>query len=223
MRLLLVEDETRIGKHLVNSLDDRGFQCQWVTTGREAEEYLATEEFDCIILDRRLPDMDGLTICRNARNQNLKLPILMLTALTDIHERVNGLDAGADDYVTKPFSMDELTARVHALIRRTSVKNTPNLKINNIELDTVKRIIKVNEKPVQFSNREFLLLEYLMRNAGKPVTRSQIYEHVWEVDMDPDSNLVDVYINYVRKKIDSNPSAPSHIETLRGYGYRFSE
>ena len=223
MRVLIVEDEKTIGEHIQTSLRDCGFTCNWVTTGKEALELCAVEEFDCIVLDRMLPDFDGLEVCRNIRAENLTVPILFLTALSGVDQKVMGLNSGGDDYLTKPFDIDELIARVNALVRRASFKQQVQLVIRSIKLDTQRLQVKANGTVLSLSNREFRLLEYLMRNAGRPVTRSQILEHVWDYNMDADSNMVDVYINYLRKKIDTAKNQPSNIETVRGYGYRFRD
>ncbi len=220
MRLLIVEDEKSIGQQIVGYFTDMGYSCRWVKNCRAAQEELSIEEFDCIILDRRLPDGDSISVCREVRGREVQTPIIMLTALSDVDERIKGLDSGADDYLVKPFSTDELAARVNALIRRNSYKNTPVLSIGEIKLDSVNREVSINSSIVTLSNREFLLLEYLMRMAGKPLTRIQILENVWDMNIDSNTNIVDVYINYVRNKIDKGTSQ-SHIETVRGYGYKF--
>ncbi|MFQ6612514.1 MAG: response regulator transcription factor [Fidelibacterota bacterium] len=221
MRLLIIEDERALREHIVNCFKSAGFTCLAEATGSAALETVTVDEFDCIILDRKLPDMDGIDLCRNIRKKHYYTPILFLTALAGVEQRIAGLDAGADDYLTKPFSMDELLARVQALIRRSSYQNNPTITIGNVELDSNHRIVKVNDQETPLSNREFLLLEYLMRHAGKPLTRLQILDHVWETNLEMESNLVDVYINYLRKKINPDNTRLSPIETVRGYGYRF--
>ncbi len=220
MRILVVEDEPAIGSYIRDCFEERGYSVDWVTTCEHALETAIVEEYDCIILDRRLPDNDGLIVCSELRGQDITVPILILTALSGIDQRVEGLNVGADDYLLKPFAMDELVARVQALIRRSSYRNQPTLTIRNISLNSLTRTVLVDQKQIPLSNREFLLLEYLMRHADQALTRSQILEHVWESQWDSDTNIVDVYINYLRKKIDS-PESPSNIETVRGYGYRF--
>ncbi len=220
MRILVVEDEPAIGSYIRDCFEERGYNVDWATTCEEALETAIVEEYDCIILDRRLPDNDGLIVCSELRAQEITIPIIILTALSGIDQRVEGLNVGADDYLLKPFAMDELVARVQALIRRTSYRNQPTLTIRNISLNSLTRTVMVDQKQIPLSNREFLLLEYLMRHADQALTRSQILEHVWETRNDSDTNIVDVYINYLRKKINS-PESPSNIETVRGFGYRF--
>ncbi|NQV38566.1 MAG: response regulator transcription factor [Candidatus Marinimicrobia bacterium] len=221
MRILIVEDETSIGEYILGSFKDQGFVCTWFKTGMEALEEILTEEYDCIILDRRLPDMDGLEVCKQVRSQSQQTPIIVLTAMAGVEHTISGLEAGADDYISKPFDIKELIARVQALIRRASLNQSPTIKIRDIELNPMTRTVKLNSDLISFSNREFLLLEFLMRNVGRALTRTQLYEHVWEIADGRDSNIVDVYIRYVRNKIDRNPDLYSHIETIRGFGYRF--
>ncbi|NOZ74482.1 MAG: response regulator transcription factor [FCB group bacterium] len=220
MRILVVEDEPAIGSYIQDCFVERGYSVDWVTTCEQALETAVVEDYDSIILDRRLPDKDGLFVCSELRSQGITVPILVLTALSGIDQRVEGLNVGADDYLLKPFAMDELVARVQALIRRSSYRNQPNLTIRNISLNSLNRNVTVNGEQIPLSNREFLLLEYLMRHADQALTRSQILEHVWETQRDSDTNIVDVYINYLRKKIDV-PQKTSNIETVRGFGYRF--
>ena len=223
MRILIVEDEKPIGQHIKKNLEACGYVCEHVLNGNEAIEAILVDGYDCVILDRRLPDMDGLSICKTVREEGFYGSILMLTALAGIDDIVEGLETGADDYLTKPFNINELIARVKTLLRRTSQKNSTTISIRNLTLDTIKRSATVDNEVVAFSNREFLLLEYLMHNAGKPLTRLQLLEHVWDSNHDTASNLVDVYINYLRSKIDRNSSVTSNIETIRGYGYKFRE
>ncbi len=223
MRILIIEDEQAIGEHILTNLLECSFCCDWATTGKQALDYTSSEEYDCIILDRMLPDMDGLDVCQQIRENDLSVPILFLTALAGVDQRIKGLDSGGDDYLAKPFDMDELIARVNALIRRASFRQQPKIKIRDISLDVSRRQVEIDCSAISLSNREFRLLEYLMRNGGKPLTRGQILEHVWDNNMDVDSNMVDVYINYVRKKIDLKNGLASNIETVRGYGYRFRD
>ncbi|MBT3299483.1 MAG: response regulator transcription factor, partial [Candidatus Marinimicrobia bacterium] len=162
-------------------------------------------------------------ICKKIRHHAISTPIIMLTAMADVEQKIEGLDAGADDYITKPFSADELIARLNAVVRRITFQRKPTLQIGDVELDPIKRTVKVNGESISLSNREFMLLQYLMHHEGKPLTRSQIFDHVWEEKPGTDSNVVDVYINYVRKKIDGDKKKASHIKTVRGYGYQFNE
>ena len=223
MRILIVEDEKPIGQHVKRNLESAGFVCDHILKGDEAVEAILVDGYDCVILDRRLPDMDGLDICKTVPEEGFCGSILMLTSLAGVDDIVEGLEMGADDYLTKPFNINELIARVKTLCRRASSQNLSKICIRNLKLDTIKRSTKVGNENVQLSNREFILLEYLMRNAGKPLTRMQLLEHVWDSNTDTDSNLVDVYINYLRSKIDRDSSIPSNIETVRGYGYKFCE
>ena len=223
MRILIVEDEKPIGQHLKKNLGSAGYVCDHVMNGNDAIEAILVDGYDCVILDRRLPDIDGLSICKKVREEGFCGSILMLTSLAGVDDIVEGLEMGADDYLTKPFNINELLARVKTLLRRNSSQNSSKICIGNLILDTVKRNAKISNEIVPLSNREFLLLEYLMRNAGKPLTRMQLLEHVWDSHQNTDSNLVDVYINYLRGKIDGDSSVPSNIETVRGYGYKFRE
>lgn len=223
MRVLIIEDEKFLGNHIRTTMSEAGYTCMVLTRGKDVLDTVLGEEFDCIILDRMLPDVDGLDLCRQIRENRISTPLIFLTALSDVDHRVEGLDAGADDYLTKPFSMDELLARVSALIRRGGISSGKEIRIRNLKLDLVRRSLEVCGKTVSFSNREFTLLEYLMHNAGKPLTRTQILEHVWDQNWESDSNMVDVYINYLRKKIDGKEGEESNIETVRGFGYRFRD
>lgn len=223
MKILIIEDEIFIGEHIQSSLTDCGFSCKWYQKGKEGLESAVVDLYDCIILDRRLPDANGLDICKEIRHQGISTPIILLTAMADVDHKIEGLNAGADDYMTKPFSSDELIARINAVVRRISFQNNPTIHISDVELNPVKRTVKVEGNLISLSNREFLLLQYLIYHSGKPLTRNQIFDHVWEEGPGSGSNVVDVYINYVRKKIDLDKNKPSHIETVRGYGYRFNE
>lgn len=221
VRILIVEDDIKIGGNILKGLQDRGYSSTLSQTGEEGLENIMVEDYDCVVLDRKLPDIDGIEICKEVRSNAINTPIILLTAVSGVKDKVTGLEVGADDYLTKPFAMDELVARIQAIIRRSSFKSQPVIIIGDVQLNSVKRSLEVKGEEISLSNREFILIEYLMRNAGKPLTRIQIYDHVWESNIDSKSNLVDVYINYIRNKIDFDPKEPSYVETVRGYGYRF--
>ncbi len=221
VRILIVEDDIKIGENILKGLQDRGYSSTLSQTGEEGLENIMVEDYDCVVLDRKLPDIDGIEICKEVRSNAINTPIILLTAVSGVKDKVTGLEVGADDYLTKPFAMDELVARIQAIIRRSSFKSQPVIIIGDVQLNSVKRSLEVKGEEISLSNREFILIEYLMRNAGKPLTRIQIYDHVWESNIDSKSNLVDVYINYIRNKIDFDPKEPSYVETVRGYGYRF--
>lgn len=221
MKVLIIEDDSFIGNHIFQSLSRRGFSVRWEKSLESGLEEALLEEFDCIILDRRLPGGDGLNICKEIRNQGINAPIIILSALGDTEQKVEGLNSGADDYLTKPFSIDELVARIHAVIRRETMHKSPTLEINGITLNSINRTVIIQNQKINLSNLEFSILHYLMHHADEALTREQIFNHVWENGFDPESNVVDVYINYLRNKIDLDKNEPSKIETLRGFGYRF--
>lgn len=221
MKILIVEDERAIAQRIQNGFERMGYTTTLVTTCKHAYEEALGEDFDCIILDRRLPDSDGLEVCKILRDEGITTPILILSAMSHLDQRVEGLELGADDYLVKPFAMDELRARVQALIRRNFSQQNPIIKIRDCELNPQDRTVYIKGEKVSLSTKEFGLLEYLMRNAGRAVDRIQILEHVWGETTIGETNVLDVYINYLRKKIDSEDSPTSNIETLRGFGYKF--
>lgn len=220
MRLLVVEDQEKTSSFLKKGLGEAGYSVDIAETGAAAESYVASCEYDLIILDVMLPDQNGFDTARHLRRDGYKGPLLMLTAMSNTKEKVNGLDAGADDYMTKPFSFDELLARVRALLRRHSQQNsiTSTLKYSEIEMDLVHRTVKRNAQLIQLTAKEFSLLEYFMRNPERPLGRASIAEHVWNIDFDTESNVIDVYINLLRKKIDS-PFDKKLLQTVVGVGY----
>ncbi|NQU32795.1 MAG: response regulator transcription factor [Bacteroidetes bacterium] len=220
MKILIVEDERAIAERIQKGFERIGYSTCWVATCKEAIENARVEEFDCIILDRRLPDSDGLEVCQVLREDGISTPILILSAMSHLDQRVEGLELGADDYLIKPFAMDELRARVQALIRRNSAQQSPSIRIGKLELQPFDRTVHVDGHQVSLSNKEYSLLEYLMRNAGRALDRIQILEHVWGETTIDETNAVDVYINYLRNKID-NKTEKSHIKTIRGFGYKF--
>lgn len=219
MKILLVEDEKKIANFARQGLKEQGFQVEWVDQGDEAYAVAMTEAFDVIILDIMVPGRDGLSILRNLREQKNFTPVILLTARSSLNERLEGLNLGADDYLTKPFYVEELIARIHAVSRRSEGHAISLLKIEDLTLNQVTREVSRNGRKIELSPREFSLLEYLMRSPGRVYTRTQIFEHVWNYDFDPATNLVEVNIQRLRKKI-TNDGEPNLIETVRGVGYR---
>jgi len=224
MRILVVEDEHLIANSLKKGLEQEHYAVDVTYTGTDGYDMASTEDYDLIILDLMLPEMDGITICRELRKNQIHIPILMLTARGQTHDKVTGLDSGADDYLTKPFSFEELLARVRALVRRPKKTISPVIKISDLQLDTKAFIVKRKNKPIQLSNKEFSLLEYLMRNQGKILTKDQIISHVWDYDADILPNTVEVYIKNLRNKIDAPfKNSKILIQTVRGFGYKIGD
>jgi len=221
MFILVVEDETKLASLIRKGLEDEGFTVDVVYDGNTAYEQALYADYDVIILDLMLPGMDGLTVCRRLRDEGNKTPILILTAKDEVSDKVTGLNAGADDYLTKPFSFDELIARLRALFRRGKELKPEKLAVADLILDTTTHEAIRGEKRIQLSGTEYRILEYLMRHPNQIVTRGAIEEHVWGYDFVPNSNLVDVYIRYLRKKIDEGFDTKL-LQTVRGEGYRLS-
>ncbi len=222
MRILLVEDEKKIATFAQQGLKEQGFQVEWVDNGDEAYAVARTEPFDVIILDIMVPGRDGLSILRNLREQKINTPVILLTARSSLNERLEGLNLGADDYLTKPFYVEELVARIRAVSRRSDGHGVSLLKIEDLILNQVSREVHRKDRKIELSPREFALLEYLMRSPGRVYTRTQIFEHVWNYDFDPSTNLVEVNIQRLRKKI-SDEGESNLIETIRGVGYRMGQ
>lgn len=223
MRVLLVEDERKIALYVKRGLEEQGYAVDTVFTGPDTLEWVTMVEFDVIILDIMLPVMDGITVCRELRKRGVRTPILMLTARDAIDDRVAGLDGGADDYLVKPFAMKELLARLRALTRRNS--EGPNksavLQVGDLTLDTLTRRVRRGDKLIELTSKEYTILECLMREPDRVLTRTQIAEHVWNYDVYNQSNVVDVYIRNLRRKLDDD-FAVKLIQTVRGAGYRLS-
>lgn len=219
MRLLVVEDEPRLGALVERGLREEGYAVDWVTTAEDALHMLDTVRFDLALLDIMLPDGDGLSICAEIRAAGNWTPMLLLTARDAIDDRVRGLDAGADDYLVKPFDFDELLARIRALLRRGATPRPAVLRAGPLELAPGTRVVRVGEELVSLSRLEFTLLEFLMRNPDRVFSRTEIREHVWNESFEGDSNVIDVYIRYLRQKIDRRFGV-NLIETIRGAGYR---
>ena len=222
MRILVVEDEKKIAGFIQRGLKECGFVVDVVHRGDEALEIILDNHFDAVVLDIMLPGRDGLSILRILRQRANSVPVLILTARGEISEKVEGLDLGADDYLAKPFFIDELTARVRALTRRTSGENLVRYRVQDLILDLATRVARRGARRIDLTTREFSLLECLMRAPGRVFTRIQLCQHVWEYHFDPESNLVDVYINRLRRKIDDGETAKL-IQTVRGAGYRIED
>ena len=219
MRLLVVEDNPKMAGLLRQGFAELGYAVDTVDRGRDAEEQAASRLYDAIILDVMLPDQDGVQVCRNLRRRGLHTPILMLTALSSTGDKVTALDAGADDYLTKPFELDELRARLRALLRRGQAQEGAMLRVEDIEMDLLSHKVTRGGQRIRLSNREFALLEYFLRNPGRILTRMDIAEHVWETEFSGESNVIDVYVGILRRKIDRD-FEPKLIHTVVGRGYR---
>lgn len=222
MRILVIEDNPKMASAIAQSLEEIGYAVDTTHTGYEGEALARSEPYDLVILDLMLPDRDGVDVCKGLRRQEINTPVLMLTALSGTPEKVRGLDAGADDYLAKPFEYDELLARVRSLLRRGTATESTTLQVSDLELDLMKRVAHRGDEAIALSNKEFALLEYLMRNPDRVLSRTQIGEKVWDMNFDPESNVIDVYISALRKKID-NGREPRLIHTVIGVGYRFGE
>jgi two-component system OmpR family response regulator len=219
VRVLVVEDEVKMASLVRRGLEREGYVVDVATDGSEALWAAREQEFDAIVLDAMIPEPDGFAVCRALRQEGRWAPVLMLTARDGVEDRVRGLDAGADDYLTKPFAFEELFARLRALTRRGVTERPIRLQVGDLVLDPVTRRVGRGEEPIDLSVKEFALLEFLMRNPDEVLTRTRILEHVWDFAYDGGSNVVDVYIRYLREKVD-RPFARRDIETVRGVGYR---
>jgi DNA-binding response OmpR family regulator len=222
MRVLVAEDDKRIAQFIVKGLREEGYVVDHAGDGNAALDFALTDGgslFDLIILDVMMPERDGFAVCRELRTRGVRAPVLMLTAMDALDDRVSGLDSGADDYLVKPFAFPELLARLRALSRRSPAAVLSNaLQVADLSLDLTTRVAKRGGREIELSTREFTLLEYMMRNAGRPLGRTQILQAVWSFDYDGASNVVDVYMGYLRRKVDAN-GEPALIHTVRGVGY----
>ena len=218
MRILVVEDDVPVASFLRKGLEAEHYAVDVAPDGEEAR-WLACEcEYDLMVLDLNLPKLDGMGVLRGVRPKRPSLPVLVLTGRSRLEDRIHALDSGADDCLVKPFSYSELSARVRALLRRRPVAASTLLRVADLELDRVERTVKRAGKRIELTSKEFGLLEYLLRNAGHRITRNMIVEHVWNLSFDTGTNVVDVYINYLRKKVDDGFN-PKLIHTVRGVGY----
>jgi DNA-binding response OmpR family regulator len=223
MRVLVVEDQKKMASFLKKGMEEAGYAVDVAETGGTAESLVAENEYDLIVLDVMLPGQNGIDTARHLRGDGYAGPILMLTALSGTREKVHGLDAGADDYLTKPFEFEELLARIRALLRRKGSKTVNSeLKFADLEMNLVSRKISRGGTEIALTAKEFGLLEYFLRNPNRPLTRTEIGEHVWDIHFDNESNVIDVYVNMLRKKVDA-PFESKLIHTVVGVGYVLKE
>jgi two-component system copper resistance phosphate regulon response regulator CusR len=221
MRILIVEDDQKLAAFVSGGLEREGYSVDVLHDGRDAAGQASAIDYDAVVLDLMLPGSSGFQVLRDIRARKATLPVLILTAKDSLEERVAGLDAGADDYMGKPFALAELSARLRALLRRGAPKET-RLKLADLEVDTVRRIVARAGRPIDLKPKEYALLEFLMRHSNRPVTRSLIVEHVWDIHFEAISNVVEVHINALRNKIDKGFS-PALIHTIRGVGYMLTD
>ena len=222
MRLLLAEDERDLNRILTMKLTDEGYSVDSCYDGEEALDYLESTEYDGAILDVMMPKMDGFTVLENMKKEGIETPVLFLTARDSVEDKVKGLDLGANDYLIKPFSMEELMARVRTLTRTRFTTETSVLTAGDLEMDLTAHTVKRGDKYIELSAKEFALLEYLLHNKNRVVTREQIEDHIWNFDYEGGTNVVDVYISYLRKKIDDKYEV-KYIRTVRGSGYMLKD
>ena len=219
MRILIIEDDVRVANYIVKGLRESGHLADHVADGNNGLLTAMREIFDVLVVDRMLPGIDGLTIVRSVRASNNRVPILLLSALGEVDERVKGLRAGSDDYLTKPFAFSELLARIEALARRaTEQVEKSNLEVAGLKMDVAGHVVSRNGNVIELMPREYRLLEYLLRHAGQVVTRTMLLEGVWDYHFDPRTNVIDVHISRLRKKVDKGYDQPL-IHTIRGAGY----
>jgi heavy metal response regulator len=222
MRILLVEDEKKVADFIKRGLKEEGYSVDVAFDGEEGDFQASNNEYDAIILDLMLPKIDGISLCKKLRADKINAPVLILTARDSVKDKVTGLDSGANDYLTKPFSFDELLARIRALLRKNESAVPARLQIGDLILDLLTHKVSRAGKEIILTNKEYALLEYLMRNPGSIVSRTMISEHVWDIDFDTFTNVIDVYVNYLRNKIDKG-AKKKLIHTIRGRGYTIKE
>lgn len=222
MRILIIEDEKKIAEFIKRGLKEEGYSVDLAYDGEEGFFLAANNEYDLIVLDLMLPKIDGISVCRRLREKKATTCVLMLTARDTVKDKVNGLDSGADDYLTKPFAFEELMARIRALLRKKNSETTTKLQVADLVLDLLTHRVTRADKEIILTSKEYALLEYLMRNADTVVTRTMISEHVWDINFDTFTNVIDVYINYLRNKIDYEQKNKL-IHTIRGRGYVLRE
>jgi DNA-binding response OmpR family regulator len=221
MRILVVEDDPAIAELISDGLSSQRYAVDVASDGLTGSEMACVNDYDLIVLDILLPKLDGFAVCREVRTEGVSTPVLMLTSLNEDSDVVKGLDAGADDFLAKPFSFDVLLARVRALLRRANAQKTTQVTVGNLVLDTATRTISRNGRSLDLTAKELMLLEYLMVNAGRVVTREMIAEHVWDMHFDPRSNVIDRLVHRLRQKLATNGESP--LQTVRGLGYSLGE
>jgi DNA-binding response OmpR family regulator len=219
MRILVVEDDAALASFIRKALEAECHAVDVASEGNQGQAMAMQIDYDLVVLDLNLPGVDGLSVLKSVRQRKANLPVMILTARSRVEDRVQCLDSGADDYLVKPFSYLELSARTRALLRRSQLPLQSVLTVGDLTLDRVERKVSRAGRPIELTNKEFGLLEYLMRNAGRRMTRAMIIEHVWNLTFDSTTNVVDVYINYLRRKVDDGFSPPL-IRTVRGVGYQ---
>ena len=222
MKVLVIEDEKKIASFVSKGLEAQGFVVDVSLHGDEGYSLATSRPYDVLVLDIMLPGRDGLSILRNLRDRKIALPVILLTARSELNERLEGLNLGADDYLAKPFHIEELIARIHAVVRRATGGSQSILSVADLTLNLLTREVRRGDRKVELTAREFSLLEHLMRAPGRVLTRVEVCERVWDYHFDPGTNLVDVYIQRLRKKVDGD-SPRKLIETIRGVGYRITE
>ena len=222
MHILFVEDEAKIANFVRAGLKEQGFVVDYCDNGDEGYTRALDNEYDALVLDIMVPGKDGLSILKSLRRKGQNVPVILLTARNELDDRLEGLNLGADDYIAKPFFVEELVARIHAVVRRSAGDRQNLVCVGPIKLDRITREVTCNQHIVELTTREFNLLEYLMRSPGRVFTRTQIMEHIWGYDFNPNTNVVDVCVQRIRKKIDSIGGA-GWIESIRGVGYRFRQ
>ncbi len=222
MRILIIEDEINLADSLKRAFKEQHYSVDVANTGEEGLFLGNVNDYDIIILDIMLPDIDGWTVCNRLRKEGVKTPVLMLTALDDVDDKIKGLDEGADDYMTKPFDLRELMARVRSLIRRQADQKTTKIQVADLLMDTSERTVVRAGKEIKLSAKEFAMLEYFILNKNKVLTREMISEHVWDMNFDPQSNVIDSFVRFLRHKMDKGFDKQL-IQTIRGVGYKLSE
>lgn len=218
MRILVIEDEKKVADFIKRGLKEEGYAVDVALDGEEGYFQAKEISYDLILLDLMLPKLDGLSLCRKLRQENIQTPLIMLTAKDSVTDKVTGLDSGADDYLTKPFSFEELLARIRAVLRKGNSQQPTQLQVADLVLDLVTHKVHRNGEEIILTAKEYALLEYFMRNAGAVITRTMISEHVWDINFDTFTNVIDVYVNYLRNKIDKGHNTKL-IHTIRGRGY----
>ncbi|MSU36925.1 MAG: response regulator transcription factor [Pedosphaera sp.] len=222
MRILIAEDEQKVAEHMAQGLKSEGYAVDVANDGDEAQWLAETNPYDVMVFDIMMPGKDGFSVVRHLRKKNIVTPVIFVTSRGEIEDRVRGLDAGADDYLTKPFSLTELLARVRAVLRRQRPTPVNVLRVGDLELDLLSRIARRASEEIELTNREYALLEFLMVSSPKAVSKTAIVEHVWDQHFDSQTNVVNVYINYLRKKID-RPGLRPLLRTIRGVGFALRE